>query len=370
MNRQLQIPEQEYRVRLERVQAALGECGLDGLVAFAHYQEREGYVSYLTSHSIAFPNAMSQFGPGYSAYVLPASGEGILVAPCGYNKDSVVNARSVLTGGSLTQKTIEAIKECSDGTSDWGVVGMDILPAQGYLQLAQAFSSIEWQDAGGILDEQRLIKSEAEINLLENAARIAGQGIQAGLDVAAPGVVQAGVEMAARQACLLAGADVVLRIRVSSGGKNLSSNPRLVLDKGDFVHLEVAGRAAGYAFDLSRVKVVGQPTAEQIDYMDHLAEAVEWMTETMQPQKRITYYYTESRGRSILAQAHGIGLEIAENPRVGIHQPLAVQPDMVLCVAPAINCQVFGSMAIKEMIEIRETGAQTVGNIPLRMQAW
>lgn len=360
----INIPTHEFHSRRQRAQKAMSEHGLDGLVILGNAQQ-ESHLRYLTNHHIQ-SGGNNTPDRGCAAYVLLDDGDGVLVAPSGVHKDGLVNVGYAISQENLVQATIEVIKKCA-GTSNWGIVGKEIAPSELVLELAKCLPSLAWQDAGDILDEQRMLKSEAEIQLLQRAAQIAGRGIQAGLNAAVPGAAHADVEKAARQACLLSGADDILALCLSGGSGPLSSDPTIILCEDNIVHLEISGRAAGYGFNMSRLKVLGRPTGEQIDLMEHLAEAAEWMIETLQPNKRTTFYFTESRGRTILAQAYGIGLEIEEKPQISIQRSMTPLPGMALCVAPAVTSKEFGSVTIKEMVAIGESGPQILGDLALRI---
>jgi len=59
--------------------------------------------------------------------------------------------------------------------------------------------------------------------------------------------------------------------------------------------------------------------------------------------------------------AHGIGLECAENPWVGVRTLFAPQAGMVLCVAPVVASGEYDQMAINEMVAIRDSGPPDLG---------
>jgi hypothetical protein len=80
----MSIPREEFATRRERTQQLLGERGLDGLIGFSSYAEREGHVCYLSNHHLSFPNILSHQGLGHAALILPAEGLGVLVSPFGY----------------------------------------------------------------------------------------------------------------------------------------------------------------------------------------------------------------------------------------------------------------------------------------------
>jgi Xaa-Pro aminopeptidase len=128
----------------------------------------------------------------------------------------------------------------------------------------------------------------------------------------------------------------------------------------------MSGWRNNYAFDASRVTVVGKPTRAQVDYLNHLAEATEWMIEEMLPDRSFRFNLTESRGRLIHPSAHGIGLEICENPRIDINKDFVLKPGMVVCVEPSVLSKTEGEMAIKEMVLISEKGTEILTKCPRR----
>jgi Xaa-Pro aminopeptidase len=123
--------------------------------------------------------------------------------------------------------------------------------------------------------------------------------------------------------------------------------------------VEIAGWAGGYGFSAARVQAVGSASAEQEAHLAHLAEAVEWMRESLQPRKPVGYVMTVHREQRIMPAAHGIGLDIFEYPWIlpgpgpKKHQ---VPPGSVLCVEPIMTNTRFGSVSIKRTVLVDEDG--------------
>ena len=364
MKDQFPVPVLEYATRVERTQALLAEQGLEGIVIFSGAQERGGHIAYLTHHRLARPVAHDHAGPDLAAFVLPARGAGALVAPAGYDDGAVTSVESVRVGGALTPDTVKAIEGYRQGALRWGIAGLDVLPAVHYVQLTEALSCVEWVRADAILTGQRQIKSAAEIAALAQSASVGQAGLEAGLAAAVSGVGQDQVELAVRRGCLEAGAEVLCHVQVAAGHSVQAQEQRArsqgPLAEGDFVYLRAWGWAQGYGFDASRVKVIGPPSAQQQDYLRHLTQATEWMVGNMEPNRRVTFYYTESRGREIHPGAHGIGLELAEEPWIQIQRAFVPKPGIVLRVAPTVACKTFGRMSISRMIVIGERGPQAL----------
>jgi Xaa-Pro aminopeptidase len=366
----MSIPREEFACRRERTQRLLHERGLDGLIAFSSYAEREGHVCYLSNHHLSFPNILSHKGLGHAALVLPAEGLGVLVSPFGYEEDKCVEIEAARTGLNLVTDLLVTVKEKKLNRSRLGIAGLDVIPAEYYRALEQYLPRATLEDANDLLESQRMIKSQAELDLLRQAARVADVGLQAGIETVKEGVSAHEVELAARKAALEAGADFIARVRVSSGKKVAELRWPQVdarrLEEGDLIFLDLIGWVGNYGFDNSRVTVVGRPTDDQVEYLDHLVEATDWMIGALKPGVPIEFVYTESRGREITPFAHGIGLEICENPWITTKQRVALEPNMVLCVEPTLGSKQFGSMAIEDTVAITEGGVQVLNQCPRR----
>lgn len=358
------ITQAEFHQRKEKTLALMKAAGLDALIAVSSYQEREGNVCYLCNHHNAFPNGMSHTGLGHAAYVLFASGEGYLAAPLGYRQDKVHNVDVGRIDHDLVAGIVKSFKEKDLQEAKVGIAGMDVLPAEYYLRLGKALPDINLEIADEIIESQRLIKSPAEIELLKEAARIAGVGLKAGIAAVRTGATQQDVEFAARKAAMDAGADFIPRVRVSSGKKietlNWPMTSQQVLEEGDFVFLDLIGWYANYGWDNSRVGVVGKATPEQKAYLDSMLDATDWMIEVMKPGKQMEFVYTEARSRQIVPIAHGIGLEICENPWINPSQRFTLQPGMTLCVEPMLITPEYGGMCTEDTIVVTETGIEVI----------
>ena len=367
MSAPLPIAKTEFEARLNETQTLLRSKGLDGLIAFSSYAEREGHVCYLTNHRISFPNVMSHMGFGHAALVLPLDGAGTLVAPLGVDRANVVGIRSAKVGFDMIADLSAAVKENRLDGKKIGVAGMDVVPAEYYFRLQQALLGTGLENANSVLEEQRIIKSPAEIELLRRAAHIADVGLQAGMEAAREGATEHDVELAARRAALDAGADFIPRVRVASGKAPSPlgwpmSKPRW-LEKGDIVYLDLIGWYGNYGFDNSRVRVIGPANAGQKKFLDTVADATQWMVEVLKPGP-VEFPFTGARGCNILAIAHGIGLEVCENPWITLGAKAAARPGMVICIEPSVVSPEFGTSAIEDTVLVTEKGTEVLTQCP------
>jgi len=367
-NYNVSILKEEFILRQKKTQELIQEKGLDGIIAFSGYCEREGHVCYLTNHRIPFPNATSHIGLGYAAFLLPAEGKGILVAPLGYEPTKVIGVESAKTATNLVGELVNAIHEKKLGSSRIGIAGTDVLPIMYYSELKLMLPHSNFETVDEIMESQRSIKSPYEIELLRNAAKVADAGLEAGLREAKIGKTGADIEMAARKAAVDKGADFIVRVRVSSGKRidlpiwPMVQNRRL--EHGDFVYIDFIGWYKNYGFDSSRVTVVGKPTDAQHEYLNHMAEATDWAIKQFVPGNEVKFVEMESEGISISPFAHGIGLEITEQPWFLADMKHMIKPGMVICVEPSVRTPKFGGMSIEDAILITPNGPEVLNQCP------
>ena len=202
-------------------------------------------------------------------------------------------------------------------------------------------------------------KSQSEISLLKQAIKTAAQGIITGFSAARPGMNGKEIELVVRDWFFDKEANSLHTLEVKYG-KIIS--PQLEMSNeiqdGDFLSIHLAGWVNNVAFDLKRVTVVGQPTAHQRDYLDHLIEATNWMIETIVPGRNMTFYPAESRGRLITPLAYEIDAEIRPVPRINPREDFNLPAGMVLCIAPTIKSPEFGTMTHSEMLVLMEKGVE------------
>ncbi len=370
MPRSNPIGKAEFEQRIDQTQRAMSERGFEGLIAFSSYQERQGHVAYLTNHFISFPNVMSHAGFGHAALVLPAKQRPVLVAPMGYEPEKVHAIASAKTGFNLMADLLAAVREAGLAEAKLAIVGTDVIPAEYYAALGEGLPQAAIESANDLIEVQRAIKSPAEIEALREAAHVADIGLAAGIEAVRQGANQFDIELAARRAALAAGADFIPRVRVASGRSVTTLGWPMVRDRklqqGDLVYLDFIGWVNGYGFDNSRATVVGNPTDQQREYLDHMVEAIEWMMEIIKPSVPFELCYTESRARTIMPFGHGIGLDICETPWVTLGRPVTLEPGMVVSIEPIVIDQELGGMNIEDTALVTADGVEVFNQCPRR----
>jgi Xaa-Pro aminopeptidase len=219
------------------------------------------------------------------------------------------------------------------------------------------------------LEAQACIKTQAMINALARAAHLADAGFQAAAGLIKPGAKPDMIRLAIQDEIGAAVTKDLLRIKVIPGAclnyhvsdQDLSA----VLEGGSMVFLEITGKYQDVFFSSSRVFPVGEPSLDQAKYLKHLAEASEFMRQTIHPGQERTFYLAESRGSVISPHGHGIGASLFEPPFISPRRPFLVQPGMVICLASFVQSPQFGVGYIKEMVEMTKDGFRRLSDFPL-----
>ncbi|MDH3663217.1 MAG: aminopeptidase P family N-terminal domain-containing protein, partial [Alphaproteobacteria bacterium] len=225
----------EYQARLARVQAALRERGLDGLLAF-----QPETVTWVTGF----------FTRGYSSFqlaVIPAEGTPLIV--CRDVEEFYLDATSAFPDRAMWTDSDDPITVAAEAIrnhlSDSARLGVEMrawpLSAGRFEALGSALPACRFEDESGLVGRMRLIKSSAEIAWQREAARAAEAGMQAAIDSAGVGVSER--EMAAEicAAMIRAGSDLPGPGVMSSGERAFHLHGGYsdrILERGDLVQIE------------------------------------------------------------------------------------------------------------------------------------
>jgi Xaa-Pro aminopeptidase len=170
----------------------------------------------------------------------------------------------------------EILGEVLGGGKRLGLVGRFDMPAPIYERVRDAVSGLEISDAAEILQEMRLIKTDAEIDCLKQAGRLACIGYEQLLANAKPGNTELLATGAAEGAARSAGAEHITFMVMGSGPRTATIIGRptnRVIEDGDMVMAAFAVQYEGYVATVEYPFVAGKASDEQKRFLDALFEA-------------------------------------------------------------------------------------------------
>ncbi len=288
----LPFSEQEYEARIERLRALMRRDGLDCVLVLGTAGDPAN-VRYLT-------NFDDLYG-GETVVVVPLDGEVVLVTNAVMHGEPMHSgipqvwphevraaaAPRTVTGGAQVATVADHVRDVLSALPQDAAVG---LVGEWREQLVQ---SLGLDDDGrlhrglGLLAELRKIKSPAEVELLRKAARLADDAAIAAMGAVAPGVTEFEIAAAANEAMFRGGAEhpafpIAVVAGARAGLKHLPPSDYTIRD-GDMVFIDLGARYMGYCSDCSRETVCGEPSPEQLRFMETQASIVEEVSSRIAP---------------------------------------------------------------------------------------
>lgn len=139
-----------------------------------------------------------------------------------------------------------------------------------------------------------------------------------------------------------------------------------------------AADAHGYISELERTMFVGEPSAEQRRYFDHMMALQEIAFETIRPGARASdvdravraYYEREGLWDHWRHHVgHGLGQRIHESPFLDVGDDTVLEPGMVLSVEPGLYVPGLGGFRHSDTVLVTATGIEMLTTYPRELEA-
>ena len=370
--------EAEYARRLDKVRAGMATRGLDAAI----FTGPEN-IFYLTG----------QQTPGYYTFqclIVPQQGEPLFLLRqlelTNFLRNTfIVNYETYgdgVTPAGVIVETLKrlglAAKRVAIEKSGW------FLPITFYEALTAVLPAVE--DATGIVEVLRRVKSPAEIQALEESARQADAGILAGLAALRAGATENDIVAEMMRAAIAVGAEYMgMEPLVSSGPRSGAPHAtwrRRKIEQGDALFLEMSGCYNRYHTGLMRTGWVGEPPKLARALESVVQDAVASVLDTVQPgvtcaeahqaaQRVIDAAGMTDRYRK--RTAYSLGVAFA--PDWGEWQVLSffdgidvpLEPGMCFHIPVALREWGQFTVGLSESIVVTETGCRVLGSVPRRI---
>jgi Xaa-Pro aminopeptidase len=231
--------------------------------------------------------------------------------------------------------------------------------------------ALELVPLGGVIDDLRIVKDEAELALLARACEITSEAFNTVLERLRPGVTERDFAVMLERAMVDLGADEPAFGSIVASGPN-GAIPHHVpghrpFERGDLVTIDCGAKFGGYHADMTRTVAIGEPEAWQREIYDLVALAQEVGVATASAGADVED--VDSAARDLIEGAgyggnfthglgHGVGLEIHEAPWIGQGKTGTLADRVPITIEPGIYLAGAGGVRIEDTLVVRAgTGA-------------
>ncbi|WP_018660652.1 M24 family metallopeptidase [Heyndrickxia acidiproducens] len=335
--------------KLEKLREKFSETGIDGILITSPYNRR--YMSNFT---------------GTTGIVLISEKEAKFITDFRY----VEQASKQCEGYEIVQHRIPVEQEIANQVENMGIRKLGF--EQDYMSYSQykqyeSLLKAELVPVSSLIENLRLIKSEAEIKILKEAADIADAAFKHILDFLKPGVTELEVsnelEFFMRKCGATASSfDTIVASGIRSALPHGVASDK-VIEKGDFVTMDYGALYKGYCSDITRTVAVGEPSEKLKEVYNVVLESQLLAADKLKPgmtgveADAISRDYIASKGYGDAfghSLGHGIGLEIHEGPNLSMRSKYVLEPGMIVTIEPGIYLPGIGGVRIEDDTLITE----------------
>lgn len=338
--------------RVNRLRRALAELGLDAILINSEYNRR--YISGFT---------------GSSGMVLITLSDSILLTDFRY----MTQAPEQAIGYEIVEhapKAMQTVKELLKARkiSKLGFEQEHVVYGE-FADWTAVIGDIALHPVSGLVEGLRMIKDEAELQVMQEAADLADATFTHIQKLLQPGVKESDIALEMEIFMRSHGAhSSSFETIVASGERSALPHGKAserIIGNNEFVKLDFGAYLKGYCSDITRTVVVGTPTDKhreiydivleaQLNALAHIRPGMTGRVADALTRDVITKYgYGDKFGHGT---GHGLGMEVHEAPRLSKLSETILTPGMTVTVEPGIYLPGFGGVRIEDDIVITDTG--------------
>ncbi len=244
-------------------------------------------------------------------------------------------------------------------------------------QLQHYYPNAVFHNAEEKLQQLRMIKSEAELEIIRTACEFADYAIEIGVKEIAEGKSELEILATIEFELKKKGISEMSFSTMVLTGKNGASphgNPgSTTVKKGDLVLFDLGVVYKGYCSDITRTVAFGTLNEEQIRIYETVLKAQKAAVAAVKPG--VTAKEIDMTARKIIADAgygdyfphrlgHGLGISVHEYPSLTETNDLVLEEGMVFTIEPGIYVPGVAGVRIEDDLYITADGVETLTKYP------
>ena len=220
-----------------------------------------------------------------------------------------------------------------------------------------------------IIANLRVIKNEYEISQIKKAQKITDDAFSHILSFIKEGVSEKDLALEIEFFMRKSGAQGVSFDLITISGKNTSLPHGIpsdkLLQKGDFITMDIGCKVNGYCSDMTRTVALGQPSDEMKKIYNTVLLAQKKAFEKIKSGVKASDVDFAARdfinksgyeGCFGHALGHGVGLDIHENPTVSSRSDTVLKSGMIITNEPGIYLKDKFGVRIEDMLMVTDDG--------------
>ncbi|MBI4728886.1 MAG: aminopeptidase P family protein [Acidobacteria bacterium] len=345
--------------RRDLVRERLGDLGVDALLVTDPLN-----VRYLTGFT------------GSSAQLVVA-GEDVFLTDPRYEEQSLREVSGcrfqIYQGERMVAAVAAAIG--SLGATRIGVEAENLTLA-GSHRLAKALGTAPLlTETTGVVEDLRLRKDEAEIELLRRACAVGDAALESLLAELREGMTEREVAMALDDAVRSRGSEAPSFETIAAFGESASEPHHRPTDRGlrrgDMVELDFGAVVGGYHSDMTRTIAFGDPSEEMARVYALVRAGQSAGIEAV--AAGVTAGAVDAATRAPIVAGgfdyghgtgHGVGLDVHEPPALRRDAADILAPGTAVTVEPGIYLPGTGGVRIEDLVVVRDAGCEVLTTFP------
>jgi Xaa-Pro aminopeptidase len=238
-------------------------------------------------------------------------------------------------------------------------------------------SAWAWRPFVDVVERLRERKDPGELELIKEAARVAGTALDRTMPAVRPGMTELEVAGVLEHALRDHGSEETpFPTIVASGPRTALPHARAgsrAIARGDFLLLDFGATVGGYCSDVTRTMVVGKADGRQREVHDAVLAANE--AARAHVRSGMTGKDADAIARAVLEQhglgdafghglGHGIGLEVHEAPRLSRIADMVLPEGAVVTIEPGAYVSGWGGVRIEDNVRLGAGGAELLTEFP------
>ena len=242
-----------------------------------------------------------------------------------------------------------------------------------FRRMSEKLTGIELVELGASLDEIRICKDRAEIELLSSVAELSSHALTEVLGSIKPGVREVDIALALELAMRRRGAEgKAFDFIVASGVRGAMPHGRAsekIIQSGELVTIDFGALKDGYHSDETVTVACGKPGTREQEIHSIVRTAHDLAIDGVRPGisckdlDEIARSYIRDKGFGDYfghGLGHGVGLEIHEMPTLSPRSTAVLEEGMVITIEPGIYIPGFGGVRIEDTVVVTGNGCHVI----------